>query len=391
MPKWSVLISPFLGLFLSSCFFEKMLPVPTFRPIKIGAAFDLSGDNQSFQESTSRGAILAVEEINNSTKLFGYPINFIVKDSGSDLIQKTQVADDLANHDAVDAFIGGADSQSVIAMDEVVEEVGIPFISFGATSPRLPKQMTSGAMLFLTGAGDNAQAALAAEFAKERFGSNALILHDEKNEDARFVARYFRKRFTELGGKILDTYYFVGERPRLAPVVRKIKKAKQNPDFVFIAGAPENVGSVISQLRDCIAKKPFLAWNNGEANLTNYYLTNVYLVTHSFLNTQSPSEKLKNFLENYKKKYDDVGDLRAAALGYDAVHLLVEGFKRADSRDLAKVMQALESIENFTGVTGDISFRGGSRTPSKLVTILKMGSSEPQVIEEKLPEKVPIP
>ena len=62
--------------------------------------------------------------------------------------------------------IGFTDSDSVLALGPIFQQAGIPFVTPGATSPKLPEQI--GNEIFLACFGDNVQAAAGAEFVKSK-------------------------------------------------------------------------------------------------------------------------------------------------------------------------------------------------------------------------------
>ena len=91
-----------------------------------------------------------------------------------------QTATQFVEEDQVSAFVGYDDSDSVIATAPTFQAAGIPYITVGATSPKLPSQL--GDMVFLAAFGDNVQAAAGAEYALAEFGDTAYLLWDKGTE-----------------------------------------------------------------------------------------------------------------------------------------------------------------------------------------------------------------
>ena len=71
---------------------------------------------------------------------------------------------------------------SVLAAGPIIQAAGIPFITAGATSPKLPDQV--GDMMFLACFGDNVQAAAGAEYAFKNFGKTAYLSSGLDESDA---------------------------------------------------------------------------------------------------------------------------------------------------------------------------------------------------------------
>ena len=84
----------------------------------------------------------------------------------------------------------------------IFQQAGIPFVTPGATSPKLPDQI--GDMIFLACFGDNVQAAAGADFVtKELNGKTAYLLRDIGAEYTTLLAQYFDEAFTKDGGQIV--------------------------------------------------------------------------------------------------------------------------------------------------------------------------------------------
>ena len=117
-----------------------------------------------------------------------------------------QTAKQFVEQDKVPLFIGYTDTDSVLASGPTFQNAKIPFITVGATSPKIPTQV--GDMMFLACFGDNVQAAVGAEYSFKTFGKNAYFLWDKGVEYTTLLGQYFKSRFTELGGTIAleDSY-----------------------------------------------------------------------------------------------------------------------------------------------------------------------------------------
>ena len=65
-----------------------------------------------------------------------------------------------------------------------------------------------------------------------------------------------------------------------------------------------------------------------------------------------------------------------ALLGYDAVNILAEGLRRAQSTDGAALISGLEAIKDLEGLTGSLSYSVTEHVPRKAVTVIAMKSGE---------------
>jgi branched-chain amino acid transport system substrate-binding protein len=132
-------------------------------PIKIGALFSVTGTLASTDAPALNGVKLAAKEINDAGGALGRPIELAVYDGKSDSPVVSTAGSQVINSDRVVAIVAFTDSDAVLALGPQVEKAGIPLLTPGATSPKLPSQV--GKYAFLACFGDNVQAPAGAEFA----------------------------------------------------------------------------------------------------------------------------------------------------------------------------------------------------------------------------------
>src|SRR5439155_23035645 len=120
----------------------------------------------------------------------GRPIDLIIHDTQYKMDITAQVAKQFVEQDKVAVVVGFTDTDSVLAAGPTVQSAGIPFITAGATSPKIPTQV--GDKMFLACFGDNVQAAAGAEFAAKTWGKNAYLLWDKGVEYTTLLGGYFK-------------------------------------------------------------------------------------------------------------------------------------------------------------------------------------------------------
>ncbi|MBI4670816.1 MAG: ABC transporter substrate-binding protein [Chloroflexi bacterium] len=369
-------------------------PTPTAPPpIKIGGGFALTGDESPLDLPAANGAKLAAKEINAAGGVLGRPIDLIIHDSQYKMDVTAQIARKFVNQDKVVAVIGFTDSDSVLASGLIIQNAGLPFITAGATSPKLPSQI--GDKMSLACFGDNVQAAAGAEFSYKKFGKTAYLLWDNDIEYTTLLARYFNARFTELGGNIVGLDSFEDKATDFTAQIAKIKALPQPPDFYYVSAMPYNIGPLVKQFRQAGLNLPIVG---GDGYDTPDLITqggaaaeNVYFSTHALMDAQIGAPAVKKFMAAYKAEYGHDAENAFAALGYDTMYLMADAIKRAGSTDAAAIQKAIEGTKDFPGVTGSISFSADSRVPQKGVTIIQVKDGKFTLAEEVVPEKVPAP
>src|SRR5882757_857929 len=142
--------------------------------IKIGAPFNLTGALSSLDAPALNGAKLAAEQINAAGGVLGKKLELVIYDTKTDPTVIASSGSQLINQDKVPVIVGFTDSDSVLAMAPIAQKAGIPFVTPGATSPKLPDQV--GPNMFLACFGDNVQAAAGAEFLKDTLKAKKVYL-----------------------------------------------------------------------------------------------------------------------------------------------------------------------------------------------------------------------
>lgn len=361
--------------------------------IKIGGGFALTGDESVLDVPAANGAKLAVKEINAAGGINGRPIDFVVRDSQYKMDVTAQVAKQFVEEDKVIGVIGFTDTDSVLAAGPAIQKAGLPFITPGATSPKIPSQV--GDLTFLAAFGDNVQAAVGAEYALKNFGKNAYLLWNKGIEYTTLLGGYFKDRFTSGGGTIVLEDQYQDKATDFSAQITKLKALATQPDFYFISAMPYEVGTIVKQMRDAGLNGPIVG---GDGYDTPDIITvggdaanNTFFTTHALMDATNGTEGIKKFMAAYKAEYGRDAENAFAALGYDAVYLMADAIKRAGGADAKAIQAALWETQNFPGITGAINFSKGVNVPQKGVTVIAIKEGKFTLGAEAVPENVPAP
>jgi branched-chain amino acid transport system substrate-binding protein len=361
--------------------------------IKIGGGFALTGDESALDLPAANGAKLAVKQINAAGGVNGSQIDFIVHDSQYKMDVTAQTAKQFVEQDKVPLMIGYTDTDSVLASGPTFQNAKIPFITVGATSPKIPSQV--GDMMFLACFGDNVQAAVGAEYSYKTFGHNAYFLWDKGVEYTTLLGQYFKTRFTELGGTIALEDSYDDKATDFSSQITKIKALNPQPDFYYVAAMPYNIGPLVKQFRDAGITGPIVGGDGYDTpdlvSVAGAAADNVFFTTHALMDATGGTDGIKKFIGDYHTEYGHDPENAFAALGYDTVYLLVDAIKRAGSTDSAAVKTAIEATKDFKGITGAITFSADSHVPQKGVTVISVKGGKFTLGAEVVPEKVPAP
>ncbi len=363
--------------------------------VKIGGTYNLTGAMASLDVPAANGSKLAVKEINAAGGVLGRQIRYILYDGKTDSATNGNIATQLVNSDKVVAIVGNTDSDSALAIGPIAQKAGIPYLTAGATSPQLPNQV--GDCMFLEPFGDNVQAAAGAEFAYAKLGGKTCWLFWDKGaEYTTLLAKYFKARFIELGGKVvLEDTYTQGDTDFSAQITR-LKSLSPQPAFLYVAALQaSDAGAIAKQIRDAGIKLPMIGGDGYDGpelvGVGGKGAENVYFTTHSLMDASLGTAKVKAFIAAYKKEYGKDPESAFAALGYDAVYLMVNAIKKAGSADPKAIRAALAATKGFEGVTGSVTYQPGQRIPQKTVTLVAIKNGAYTLGAQVVPAKVPAP
>jgi branched-chain amino acid transport system substrate-binding protein len=111
------------------------------------------------------------------------------------------------------------------------------------------------------------------------------------------------------------------------------------------------------------------SWDNPDLiKLGGEVMNGTYFTNHYSPDVDRPASK--EFIAKYQKKYNMMPDA-AAALTYDSAYLVIDAVKRAGKADSKAIRDALAETAGFSGVTGEITYKG-SGDPVKGAVIIKV-------------------
>ncbi|MEI8294497.1 MAG: ABC transporter substrate-binding protein [bacterium] len=362
---------------------------PASAAIQIGAVYCKSGDQATHDDSSWKGAQLAVAEINKAGGIRGNKVDLIrMAPDSTPADVKSSVAGALKNPGFI-GLVGLSRSELAFEAGYVAAKKGVPFVTSGATSPKLSPRLGQG--YFLACFGDNAQAATAAEWLSASMGvKTAAILFNPRSSQERSLRSYFIRAFRSAGGRITASVPFVPGKTLL--VTPSILKA----DAVFLAAdSPVTALPVIRQLRSKGFPGPIIGGRNLDvpyAWLGNPAADGVYFTTHAFpaiTRGSAPKDSWKTFTRNYKKTYRTNPDV-FSALGYDATTVLLDAIGRCETPSAKMTRAALAAGVDVNGLTGHIKLDKSGHVPEKPVALVNASTPDKQTLQI-LPSQVPKP
>lgn len=357
-------------------------------PVEVGAVYNVTGPLAELGIPSLRGARLAVAEINRQGGVLGRRINLVVAEGDSTLETiRARTAELLEKAPSVVALMGLSDTDMVLAAAPLAAKSRRLFVTSGATSPRLPKQVPD--YLFLACFGDNVQAAAAAEWAYESLSArSAVVLFNASMSYTRLLKDYFKSRFEQLGGHVSAVRSY-----RLDDLDGAIADLPQ-ADMIFLSAGPEEAVRLSALLRKTGTTVPIVGGDGFDlegAWRDHPTLAGIYFTTHAYLGADNPDPAIAAFRTAYLTAYPGDTPEAFAALGYDAARLVIAAIAATGSTDPATVRARFAGTKDFQGVTGSISYAAGSAIPRKSVSIIRIEGGRRHLVRQMVPAVIPPP
>jgi branched-chain amino acid transport system substrate-binding protein len=360
--------------------------------IRIAMPANLTGDLSSLDVPSVNGAKLKAQEINAAGGVLGRTLELVIVDTRTD---PATVAGEgkklLGEHPA--AIVAYTDSDSVLTLGKLAQQAGVPFVTPGATSPKLPDQI--GDTMFLACFGDNVQAAAGAEFLHKSLGAkNVYLLWDTTNIYTTLLAAYFKQSFAKAGGTIIREDTYKADNPAIPTQIANLAAAAQKPDALYVSALPDEIGPIVKQLRAAGFTQPIVGGDGYDTPLllsvAGAAANDVYFTTHAYM-AEDGNAAIRRFYAAYKSAYGKAPENAFAGLGYDTIGLVAQAITAAGSTEPAKIRTALAAIHGFAGITGTVSYHPGSRVPDRSVSIIAVKDGKLHLAEELTPAWVPEP
>ena len=326
-------------------------PVATPPPvINVGVFLPLRGLGQGSANEALNGLVMAAEEVNAGGGVIGHVLRLVVRDTRAEPARAEKAVRDLVSEDKAVALIGGLSAGSAEAA-AAADHLGIPMLALGSTMPGIPSHEPWISRICQT---DFHSGRVMAKFASTLGAKRALVLYDPADEFSKTLALSFGKQFKRKPDARIAGEAFATGTVDFTKHLQTIKK--KNPDVVYLPLPADQAAPVLKKARELGLTMPFLGtanWDSfefpsmaGEAGNNTYF-------TGRF-NPDGPSDAVQLFIEVYERKNGSFPS-SAAAMGYDALVVLADAIRRANSTEPEKLREALASTREFPGLTGQIT------------------------------------
>jgi branched-chain amino acid transport system substrate-binding protein len=325
----------------------------TTGPIPVGEYASMTGDTATFGQSSHKGILLAVEEINGAGGVNGRQIGLHTEDDQSKSSEAATAVQKLLDRDQVSAVLGEVASGNSMAAAPICQAKQVPMISPASTNPKVTEK---GDFIFRVCFIDPFQGTVMAKFATNNLHLKRVAVFKAQDQPySTGLAENFVSAFQSTGGQIVANESYASTDTDFKAQLTSIKAA--HPDGIFIPGYYNQVGTIGRQARELGLQVPLLGgdgWDSPKLfEAAGGALEGCYFSNHYSSEEKSPA--VQDFLQKFKAKNSGEVPDAMAALGYDAARILADAMKRAKSLSGPDLRDAIAATHDFPGVTGKIT------------------------------------
>ncbi len=350
--------------------------------IKVGEVASLTGKEAAFGQSSHKGTLLAIEELNAAGGVLGQKLELLTEDNESKSGESVTAAKKLIARDKVVSLLGEVASSRSLEMAPVAQAFHVPMISPSSTNPKVTE---IGNYIFRVCFIDPFQGTAMSKFARNTLKVNRVaMLTSVSSAYSVGLAKYFKENFLANGGTIaVEQKFSEGDRDFNAQLTA-IKAA--NVQAIFVPGYYTEAALISKQARALGLNLPLFGGDGWEApqliEIGGEAVNGVYYSTH--YSPENTSPVVRTFIAKFQKRWNGETPDAMAALGYDSAEILADAIKRAASTKPTGIRDALASTKNFPGVTGNITI-DAERNASKSAVVVSVRDGKFKFVETIAP------
>ncbi|MFM0059142.1 branched-chain amino acid ABC transporter substrate-binding protein [Paraburkholderia phytofirmans] len=322
--------------------------------VKIGHAAPLTGPIAHLGKDNENGARLAVDEINTQgLTIDGHKIQLELdaQDDAADPKTGTAVAEKFVD-DHVVAVVGHLNSGVSIPASKIYSDAGILEISPSSTNPGYTQQGFK--TTYRVVATDAQQGPALANYATKVLNAKRIAIVDDSSVYGKGLADEFAKTVQASGAKVVARETTNDRATEFQAVLRKIKRVQ--PDVIMFGGMDATGGPFTKQAAALGIRAKILGGDgvctDKVGELAGTAVQN--LVCSEAGLALSKMDKGADFEKKYVDRFHTPVQIYAP-FTYDAVYVIVDAMKRANSIEAPKVLAAMPSTD-YNGVIGHIAF-----------------------------------
>jgi branched-chain amino acid transport system substrate-binding protein len=216
---------------------------------------------------------------------------------------------------------------------------------------------------------DAQQGSVLGRYAVQKLGARRVAIIDDRTAYGQGLADEVAKAVSAAGGEVVAREYTSDRATDFMAILTSIKA--KSPDLVFFGGMDPQAAPMVKQLKQLGVNARFLG---GDGVQTPKFVELAGAEAEGTIasNPGLPLDAMPGgaaFKSKFEAKYGKIQNY--APYAYDAVYVLVEAMRRAQSSEPAKVLAELPKTD-YQGVTGRIRFDAKGDITGGAVTLYQV-------------------
>ena len=310
----------------------------------------------------SRGAQLAIDEINQSGGVLGRKVELVTRDNEHKLDRGVAQARELIEREGCAALIGSQGSFIGLAVIDTMTELTTPWFGTSVGGVKIIENGRDPNYMFRVATNDRYVAQYLVGYALDKLGSKKIGI---LNEDTGWGVPAIEDLKAALSARGMEPASVdkmkVGDSD-FTPQMLRAKDAGVDAIVTF-SNSVEMANALKAGNKLDYRPKVVAAWGLANSNFPSLAgdLANGVLVmqTFTFENNKRPKaiEVFKHLVEKYPAVKSETEVVFPSFLGdtFDAVHLMGLGFAKGGSTEGPKVLAALQDLGEYRGLIKDYS------------------------------------
>ena len=316
--------------------------------IKIGFFSPQTGFASADGTAALHGAQLAVQFLNEDGGVMGKKLALVNYDDSSKPDQAANVAQKMTQGDKVVAGVSGSYSFLTRPAAAIFQRARVPLMTAYAVHPQIT---ATGKYIFRTGVPSQVEGAAAAWTVGKLMGVKKAALITMDNDAGAALADGFKKTAGDFGVEVVTEEKYSLKDKDLRPILNRIKG--MNVDVIYANGFYAQAARLVNQRQELGITTPVLGMEGFDSpkffELSKPGAAEGVMITTA-LDRGSANPVVQRFLKEYKAQFGLSADMVAAS-SFDAVAVLAEAIKRANSTDPDAIVMALHGIKKMEAVT----------------------------------------
>ncbi|WP_353432055.1 branched-chain amino acid ABC transporter substrate-binding protein [Polynucleobacter sp. MWH-UH23A] len=347
--------------------------------VKIGHVAPLTGPIAHLGKDNENGARLALEEINKAGLTIDgkkVVLTLVPEDDAEDPKTATQVAQKLVDAKVV-GVVGHLNSGTSIPASKIYSDAGITQISPSSTNPDYTKQGFKTTYRLV--ATDAQQGPALGNYVANTLKAKTVAIIDDSTQYGKGLADEFEKTVKAAGLKVVTREASNNKATDFKAILTKVKGSK--PDVIMYGGMDATGGPLAKQATE-LGIKAKIVGGDGMCTEKLIELAGEAVVNVTCSEAGKALSKMAqgaDFQKRYKERFNSDVQIYAP-FTYDAVYVLVDAMKRANSTDPAKILVAMPDTK-MNGLIGNIAFDSTGDMKEGVITLYDFKDKKKTVLD----------